>query len=60
MYINISYINMSRLNKTREWQKEWEIGVSADDVCDCSLRELLDNKKPFGPINMFKHVFNNN
>jgi hypothetical protein len=45
MYINISYINMCRLNKNREWRKEWERVVSGDDVCDCSFDELLDNKK---------------
>ena len=38
---------MCRLNKNREWRKEWERGVSGDDVSDCSLGELLDNNKPF-------------
>jgi hypothetical protein len=51
MYMNISYINIGKLNKNREWRKEWERGVSGDDVCDCSLGELLDNKKPFRPLN---------
>jgi hypothetical protein len=50
---------MCRLNKTREWRKEWEIGVNGDDVCDCSSGELLD-RKPFGPLYIFKHVFKNN
>jgi hypothetical protein len=59
MYINISYINMCRLNKNREWRKECERGVSGDDVCDCSFGELLD-KKPFGPLYIFKHVLKNN
>ena len=45
MYINMSYINICRLNKNREWRKEWEREVSGDDVCDCSLGELLDNNK---------------
>ena len=30
--------------------------VSGDDVCDCSLGELLDNKTPFRPLYIFKHV----
>jgi hypothetical protein len=59
LYINISYINMCRLKNTREWRKEWEIGVNGDDVCDCSSGELLD-KKPFGPLFIFKHVLKNN
>jgi hypothetical protein len=50
---NISYINMCRLNKNREWRKEW---VSGDYVCDCSFGELLDNKKPFRPLYIFKHM----
>ena len=45
MYINISYINMCKLNKNREWSKEWQRGVGGDGVCNCSLGELLDNKK---------------
>ena len=52
-YMNMSYINMCKLNKNREWRKELERereneregGVSGDDVCDCSLGKLLDNKK---------------
>jgi hypothetical protein len=59
MYINVSYINMCRLNKNREWRKECERGVSGDDVCDCSFGELLD-KKPFWPHYIFKHVLKNN
>jgi len=54
MYINISYIHMCRLNKNREWRKEWETVVSGDDVCDCSFGELLDNTKPFWPLYIFK------
>ena len=58
MYINISYINMCRLNKNREWRTEWERErereVSGDYVCDCSFGELLDNKKPFWPLYIFK------
>jgi hypothetical protein len=34
--------------------------VSGDDVCDCSVGELLDNKKPFRPIYIFKHMLKNN
>jgi hypothetical protein len=34
--------------------------ISGEDVCDCSLGELLDNKKPFGPLYIFKHVLKNN
>jgi hypothetical protein len=60
MYINISYIYMCRLSKNREWRKEWESVVSGDDVCDCSFGELLDNKKPFWPLFLFKHVLENN
>jgi hypothetical protein len=37
MYINISYINMCRFNKNREWRKEWERGVSGDNVCGLIL-----------------------
>ena len=62
MYINISYINtcMCRLNNNREWRKEWERGSSGDDVCDCSFGEPLDNKKPFRPLYIFKHMLKNN
>ena len=35
-------------------------GVSGDDVCDCSLGELLDNKTPFRPLYIFTHVLKNN
>ena len=34
--------------------------VSGDDVCDCSFGELLDNKKPFRPFHIFKHMLKNN
>jgi hypothetical protein len=34
--------------------------VSGDDVCVCSVGELLDNKKPFRPIYIFKHMLKNN
>jgi hypothetical protein len=45
----------------REWRKEWERGCSgySDDVCDCSFGELLDNKKPFWSLYIFKHVLEN-
>jgi hypothetical protein len=56
MYINISYICV---DWTKPENDEWEIGVSGDDVCDCSSGDLLD-KKPFGPLYIFKHVFRNN
>jgi hypothetical protein len=56
MYINISYINMCRFNKNREWERD----VSGDDVCDCSFGELLDNMKPFWSLYIFKHVLENN
>jgi len=41
--MNISYINMCKLNKNREWRKEWERGrgVDVDGVCGCSLDETL-------------------
>ena len=51
---------MCRLNNNREWRKEWERGVSGDDVCDCSFGEQLDNKKPFRPLYIFKHMLKNN
>ena len=35
-------------------------GVSGDDVCDCCFGELLDIKKPFGPLYIFKHMLKNN
>ena len=59
MYINISYINICRLNKNR-MKKGGRGRVSGDDVCDCSLGELLDNKTPFRPLYIFKHVLKNN
>ena len=34
--------------------------VSGDDVCDCCFGEQLDNKKPFRPLNIFKHMLKNN
>ena len=34
--------------------------VSGDDVCDCSFGELLDTKKPFRPLYIFKHMPKNN
>ena len=34
--------------------------VSGDDVCDCCCGEQLDNKKPFRPLNIFKHMLKNN
>ena len=34
--------------------------VSGDDVCDCSFGELLDNKKPFRYLYIFKHMPTNN
>jgi hypothetical protein len=34
--------------------------VSGDDVCDCSFGELLDNKKPFRPFYIFKHMLKTN
>jgi hypothetical protein len=45
MYMNISYINMCKLNKNREWRKEWETGVSGDGVCGCSLGEPLKQQE---------------
>jgi hypothetical protein len=34
--------------------------VSGEDVCDCSFGELLDKKKTFCPLYIFKHVLENN
>ena len=30
--------------------------VSGGDVCDCCVGEQLDNKKPFRPLYIFKHM----
>ena len=30
--------------------------VSGGDVCDCCFSEQLDNKKPFRPLYIFKHM----
>ena len=40
-------------------EKGMREGVSGDDVCDCSFGEQLDNKKPFRPLYIFKHMLNN-
>jgi len=58
MYINISYIYMCKLNRMKRGTREME--VVGDGVCDCSLGELLNNKKPFRPVYIFKHVLKNN
>ena len=34
--------------------------VNDDGVCDCSFGELLDNKKPFCPLYILKHVLKTN
>ena len=34
--------------------------VSGGDVCDCCFDEQLDNKKPFRPLYIFKHMLKNN
>ena len=34
--------------------------ISGGDVCDCCLGEQLDNKKPFRPFYIFKHMLKNN
>ena len=59
MYINISYINVEIEQKQR-MKKGMRERVSSDGVCDCSFGELLDNKKPFRPLYILKHVLNNN
>jgi hypothetical protein len=33
---------------------------SGGDVCDCCFGEQLDNKKPFRPLYIFKHMLKNN
>ena len=33
--------------------------VSGGDVCDCCFGEQLDNKKPFRPLYIFKHMLKN-
>jgi len=47
MYMNISYINMCKLNENREWRKKWERGVGGDGVCGCSLGEPVRQLKIF-------------
>ena len=34
--------------------------VSGDGVRDCCFGEQLDNKKPFRPLYIFKHMLKNN
>ena len=45
MHMNISYINMGKLKKNREWRKELEKererGVGGDGVCGYSFGEPL-------------------
>jgi hypothetical protein len=43
MHMNISYINMCKLKKNREWRKELERerDVGGDGVCGCSFGEPL-------------------
>ena len=55
MLMNISYIDMCKLNKNREQRKEWkrEREFGGDGVCGCSFGEHL-NKKPFRPLYIFK------
>ena len=42
MHMNISYINMCKLKKNREWRKELERERGlGDGVCGCSFGEPL-------------------
>ena len=38
-------------------ERERERGLVLDGVCDCSLGELLENKKLFRPLYIFKYAF---
>jgi hypothetical protein len=38
----------------KKGMRERERGVGSDGVCDCSLGELLDNKKSFRPLYIIK------
>ena len=55
MYMNISYMNKCTLNKNREWREEWERGWWG--WCEGLFSWwTTDNKKPFKPLYIFKHV----
>ena len=47
MFMNISYINMCKLNKNRERRNEWERGIGGDGVCGCSFGEALKRQETF-------------
>ena len=46
MLMNVSYINMCKLNKNRKRRKEWEREreVGGDGVCGCSFGEPLKHE----------------
>jgi hypothetical protein len=47
MLMNISYINMCKLNKNREQKQEWEREIGGDGVCGCSFGEQLKRQETF-------------
>ena len=55
--MNISYINMCKLNKNRMKKGMRERGRWCEN---CSLGELLDNNKNVRPLYIFKHVLKYN
>ena len=62
MHMNISYINMCKLKKNREWRKELEKEREGLVVMVCVVVHVVNhlNKKPFRPLYIFKHVLKNN
>jgi hypothetical protein len=61
MLMNISYINMCKLNKNRERRKEWEREEVVVMVCVVvNLVNHLNEKKPFRPLYIFKQMLENN
>jgi len=60
MYINVFYIKMSEFNKNMENGDKNEREKLVVVVIDVVVLFVLSNKKPFGPIYIFKHVLKNN
>jgi len=51
-------LNYYVLNKNREWRKEWERWVGGDGVVVHWVNHL-DDKKPFRPLYILKHLLKN-
>lgn len=60
MYINVFYIKMFEFNKNMENGDKNEREKLVVVVIDVVVLFVLSNKKPFGPIYIFKHVLKNN